>query len=234
MKERWIAVIAAEEQELAGLEEFMEDAEAVAGAAGCVYRTGRVGDYRVAAMRCGIGKVNAAVCAQAMIDRFHPVALINVGAAGAVAPGLSIYDLVVSEDVVQHDMDVTGLGYAPGVVPDQEESFFKADPELVSLAKLSAEAEEMTCHIGRIASGDLFVSNGEQRERIRRTFGALCAEMEGAAVAQACRRNEVPFVILRSISDNADTSAGVSYGEFSAEASGQVIRLLKRMLAAFC
>lgn len=110
MKERWIAVIAAEEQELAGMDGFMEERRTESGAAGCVYRIGRVGSHQVAAMRCGIGKVNAAVSAQAMIDRFQPEALINIGAAGAVAPGLSLYDLVISEDVVQHDMDVTGLG----------------------------------------------------------------------------------------------------------------------------
>lgn len=115
MKERWIAVIAAEEQELAGMDGFMEERRTESGAAGCVYRIGRVGSHQVAAMRCGIGKVNAAVSAQAMIDRFQPEALINIGAAGAVAPGLSLYDLVISEDVVQHDMDVTGWAMRPAL-----------------------------------------------------------------------------------------------------------------------
>lgn len=230
MKERWIAVIAAEEQELAGMDGFMEDRRTETGAAGCVYRMGRVGSHQVAAMRCGIGKVNAAISAQAMIDRFQPEALINIGAAGAVAPGISLYDLVISEDVVQHDMDVTGLGYAPGIVPDQEESFFKADPGLIVLADQAGSAEGLKTHMGRIASGDLFVSEEGQRQRIHDTFHALCAEMEGAAIAQACWRNRVPFVILRSISDNADGNAGVSYAEFSEKAAGQAVRLLSRML----
>lgn len=131
---------------------------------------------------------------------------------------------------MQHDMDVTGLGYAPGIVPDQGESFFKADPGLIVLADQAGAAEGLKTHMGRIASGDLFVSEERQRQRIHDTFHALCAEMEGAAIAQACWRNRVPFVILRSISDNADGNAGVSYAEFSKKAAGQAVRLLSRML----
>lgn len=233
MEERCIAIIAAEEQELAGLEEYLKESRREKGMAGCTFLTGRAGGCRVVAMRCGIGKVNAAIGAQVLIDQYHPQALVNIGAAGALAPGMRVYDMVISEDAVQHDMDVAGLGYAPGIIPDQEESYFKADPELMELAKAAGEAEGLKVHTGRIASGDLFVAGEAQRQRIYGTFGALCAEMEGAAVAHCCWRNQVPFVIIRSMSDTAGEDAQVSYGEFSAKAAAQAVCLLKRMLNAW-
>lgn len=231
MKERCIAVIAAEEQELAGLEEYLQGAERVQGAAGCTYLTGKTANCRVVAVRCGIGKVNAAIGAQALIDAYRPQALMNVGAAGALTADLDVYDVVVSSDAVQHDMDVTALGYEAGIVPDQEISYFPADAELIYRARRAGEAEGLRVFTGRIASGDLFVADEAVRQRIARQFGALCAEMEGAAIAQTCLRNQVPFVIIRSISDTAGREAGVSYGEFSAKAAGHAVRILKRMLA---
>ncbi|MBQ7915836.1 MAG: 5'-methylthioadenosine/adenosylhomocysteine nucleosidase [Firmicutes bacterium] len=231
--ERCIAVIAAEEQELAGLEEFLIDAKRVAGPAGCVFLTGKCGSVQVVAMRCGIGKVNAAIGTQVLIDAYHPQALVNVGAAGALAPGLKVFDLVVSQDTVQHDMNVKGLGYEPGIIPDQDESYFKADGKLVQLAEDAGKAEGLEVHIGRIASGDLFVSTQEDRQWIYNTFNAMCAEMEGASVAHTCWRNQVPFVIVRSMSDTADEAADVSYAEFSAKAALQAVQLLKRMIIAW-
>lgn len=228
-----IAVIAAEEQELAGLEEFLQGARREAGPAGCEFLKGYAEQTQVVAMRCGIGKVNAAVGTQVLIDTCHPQALVNIGAAGALAPGLKIYDIVVSRDTVQHDMDVSGLGYAPGIIPDQQESYFPADPELVRLAQQAGEAEGLRIHTGRIASGDLFVAGEEQRQRIYREFGAICAEMEGAAVAHTCWRNQVPYVVIRAMSDTAGEDANISYGEFSARAAVQAVSILKRMIQAW-
>lgn len=233
MAKQCIAVIAAEEQELQGLAEFLEDARKEEGPAGCVFLTGSVGEVQVAAMRCGIGKVNAAIGTQVLMDLFHPQALINVGSAGAIAPGMKIYDIVVSQDTVQHDMNVTGLGYAQGVIPDQEESLFPADPELIRMAQEAGEAEGLSVHTGRIASGDLFVAGEEARTKIYERFGALCAEMEGAAVAQACWRNRVPYVVIRSMSDTAGEEAGVSYAEFSAKAAAQAVEILKHMITVW-
>lgn len=232
MEKDCIAVIAAEEQELAGLAEFLSGAVRIEGAAGCSYLIGEAGRCCVVAMRCGIGKVNAAIGTQAMIDAYHPRALINIGAAGALAPGLEVYDVVISTDAVQHDMDVTALGYAPGVVPDQKESYFQADPGLIREAREAGEAEGLRIFEGRVASGDLFVADEAARRRIAGLFGALCAEMEGAAVAQTCLRNQIPFVIIRSISDTAGQDAGVSYGEFSAKAAAHAVHILKRMISA--
>ena len=233
MAKQCIAVIAAEDQELQGLAAFLEDAREKEGPAGCVFLTGSVGEVQVAAMRCGIGKVNAAIGTQVLMDLFHPQALINVGSAGAIAPGMKIYDIVVSQDTVQHDMNVTGLGYAQGVIPDQEESCFPADPELIRMAQEAGKAEGLSVHTGRIASGDLFVAGEEARTKIYERFGALCAEMEGAAVAQACWRNRVPYVVIRSMSDTAGEEAGISYAEFSAKAAAQAVEILKHMITVW-
>ena len=233
MAKQCIAVIAAEEQDLQGLAEFLEDARKEEGPAGCVFLTGSVGEVQVAAMRCGIGKVNAAIGTQVLIDLFHPQALINVGSAGAIAPGMKIYDIVVSQDTVQHDMNVTGLGYARGVIPDQNESLFPADPELIRMAQEAGRDEGLSVHTGRIASGDLFVAGEEARTKIYERFDALCAEMEGAALAQACWRNRVPYVVIRSMSDTAGEEAGVSYAEFSAKAAAQAVEILKHMITVW-
>lgn len=224
------AVIAAEEQELAGVRDFLTDPQDVDGPAGCRFLTGEADGVKVVAMQCGIGKVNAAIGTQVMIDLFHPDALVNIGSAGGVGDGLSVYDIVVAEKTVQHDMDVTGLGYAPGVVPGYDSPFLEADPILRDIAVASGRAEELHVHTGTVASGDAFVSDPELKRFITEQFGALYAEMEGAAVAQTCVRNNVPWTVIRAISDNGDDAAAVSYADFSAQASIAAVRLMRHMI----
>ncbi len=233
MRERTFAVIAAEAQELEGLEEFLKEPCWEKGAAGCRYLTGYKDGVRVVGMQCGIGKVNAAVGTQAMIDAYDPDALVNVGSAGAIADDLKIYDIVISEKTVQHDMNVEPLGYAPGVVPGTADPFVWADPVLKGLAEAARREEGLSGRTGCIASGDLFVASPDTKKWLRDTFEADCAEMEGAAVACTCMRNGIPFVIVRSMSDTAGEEANTSYEEFSREASRHAIRLLVRMIRSF-
>ena len=223
-------VIAAEEQELAGFREFLQSPQDLDGPAGCRFLVGETDGVKVAAMQCGIGKVNAAIGLQAMIDTFHPDAVVNIGSAGGIGEGLAVYDIVVAEKAVQHDMDVTGLGYAPGVVPGNDSPFCEADKELHDLAVRAGTEEGLHVHSGTVASGDVFVSDPALKRKIAGTFGAVCAEMEGAAVAQCCVRNNVPWVVIRAISDNGDDAAAVSYTEFSAQASVEAVRLIRRMI----
>ena len=230
MSRKCFAIVAAEEQELAGLKEFLKEADYLEGAAGCVFLTGFVGDCKVVAMRCGIGKVNAAIGTQVLIDAFHPDALVNIGSAGGLAEGMKLYDIVVSTQTVQHDMDVTALGYAPGVVPGNTVPYIEADPGLQEDAAEAGRAEGLTIWQGCVASGDKFMTDVAHSQWVADTFGALCTEMEGAAVAQVCQRNHLPFVIIRAISDTADHKADISYNEFSAKASLQAVSLIKRML----
>ena len=224
------AVIAAEEQELAGFREFLQNPQDLDGPAGCRFLVGKTDGVKVAAMQCGIGKVNAAIGLQAMIDTFHPDAVVNIGSAGGIGEGLAVYDIVVAEKAVQHDMDVTGLGYAPGVVPGNDSPFCEADKELHDLAVRAGTEEGLHVHSGTVASGDVFVSDPALKRKIAGTFGAVCAEMEGAAVAQCCVRNNVPWVVIRAISDKADESVQVSYDEFEGKAARHCAAIVLHML----
>lgn len=178
---------------------------------------------------CGIGKVNAAALAQALLAR-GAARVIFTGVAGAVQPGLRVGDLVVSTDAVQHDVDATALGYARGQVPGEPLSW-PADGELRRLAlEAAGELEGVRVVSGRIASGDQFVADPERVRALRTAFGAACAEMEGAAVAQVCARWGVPFVIIRCISDTADKSAHVDFRSFTPLAASRAKRVVRGML----
>jgi len=201
------------------------------------FHEGTLDGCRVAIVCCGVGKVNAAICAQTLIAQFGAEAVINTGSAGGLDPRLAVLDMVVSTDAVQHDVDATYFGYAPGQVPGTESPFFAADPILRKIA-LSAFArvavaggDHPSMIEGRIASGDVFVSSDGARSRIVSAFAPACVEMEGAAIAQVCAAHAVPFVVLRSVSDLAGNDAGVSYDDFSEKASHLSARVVREMLA---
>jgi adenosylhomocysteine nucleosidase len=183
----------------------------------------------------GIGKVNAA-----MTTTYLMVAgasqVVFTGVAGGVHPELKVGDIVISTDCLQHDVDVTALGYPLGEIPGETLSW-QANAALMQLAAEAAhEVEGVTVMQGRIASGDVFVASPEQALALWQSFGAACAEMEGAAVAQVCSKHGVPFVVIRSVSDTADGGANVDYREFMprvARHAKQVVRgMTKRMAAA--
>lgn len=195
--------------------------------AGCTFLGGTIGDKNVVVVRCGIGKVNAAMCTQILIDDFNVDAVINTGVAGAVADGITVGDVIISADSLQHDMDCSPLGDPIGVIPRMKESVFKADDALIAAAKAASE-KVITgkTAIGRVVSGDQFIAGMEAKMRLRDIFGGSCAEMEGAAIAHICYMNAVPYVIIRNISDAADGSADVSFTEFcvtAADHSGKIV-----------
>lgn len=180
---------------------------------------GKLYDKDVVVVKCGIGKVNAALCTQLMILNFKVSKIINTGIAGAVGEGLKIYDFVVSTEAVYHDFDVQFFGYKLGQVPGMPETF-KADPSLINAAKLAFEqtdfANKLKLSQGRIASGDQFISGNEKKASIISNFHPQCVEMEGCAIAQTCYANNVPFVIIRCMSDTADDSVKETYSEETA------------------
>ena len=171
---------------------------------------------------CGVGKVNAALCVQVLCDRFGVTHIVNTGVAGSLCAQLDIGDLVISTDAMYHDFDcsVINPNYSVGQVPGLSERAFPADETLREYA-FSAAQEVNPGHVscGRVASGDQFVSSKSQKEKIIRDTGALCTEMEGAAIAHASRRNGIPFVVIRAISDKADDSAQMDYPSFEAIAA---------------
>ena len=180
---------------------------------------GKLYNKDVVVVKCGIGKVNAALCTQLMILNFKVSKIINTGIAGAVGEGLKIYDFVVSTEAVYHDFDVQFFGYKLGQVPGMPETF-KADPSLINAAKQAFEqtdfANKLKLAQGRIASGDQFISGNEKKASIISNFHPQCVEMEGCAIAQTCYANNVPFVIIRCMSDTADDSVKETYSEETA------------------
>lgn len=206
-----IGIIGAMDEEV---EKLIEQAEITAEetVAGMCFRSGRLAGTDIVIARCGMGKVNAGICAQLLISRFGATHIINTGFAGALSPEVALGNIVVSTEAVQHDFDVSPLGFRKGEIISGMVAF-PADKELVSSAcRVIAEAlPEVSVHSGRICSGDRFISEKAAKERIISEFGGLCCEMEGAAVAQVCTLNDVPFLILRAISDSADESAGEDF-----------------------
>ena len=204
--------------------------------AGGEYCSGHLGDKDVVVVKCGVGKVNAGICAQVLADHFGCTHLINTGIAGSLdASRLDIGDLVVSTDCVEHDFTVGALGYAPGLIPGRERVEFVADTALreAALAAAALIAPEVRALPGRVASGDQFISAEGDRRRIQETFGALCCEMEGAAIAQAAEANSVPFVVVRAISDKPGTEGqALDYDAFERAAAERCARIVERMVVA--
>ena len=222
-----LGIIGAMEIEVNRIKEQMEDVS-VTDKAGMSFFEGKWNGNDVVVVRSGIGKVNAAVCAQILADTFHADAIINTGIAGSLKNEINIGDIVLSTDAIQHDMDAQGFGYAPGVIPQMEVSDFQADEKLIELAKkcCAEVCPDIQGFTGRVVSGDQFISDKKKKEWLSSQFEGLCAEMEGAAIAQAAYLNHVPFLIIRAISDKADDSATMDYPEFEAMAAENSVKLL--------
>ena len=179
------------------------------------YYEGTLEGLDVVVVQCGVGKVNAAMCAQILCSCYGVTHLVNTGIAGSLCADLDIGDLVVSRDAMYHDFDCNAFGYPSGKVPGMDVIAFPADETMMGYAFAAAEAVNPGhTRIGRVASGDQFVAEKALKEKIIATTQGLCTEMEGAAIAQAAYRNGIPFVILRAISDKADDSAEMDYPTF--------------------
>ena len=224
-------IIGAMDEEVALLKKEMNVTQ-VHHCAGMDFYEGDFEGRKAVVVRCGIGKVNAAMCTQILADRFKVDRVINTGVAGSLKSVINIGDIVLSVDALQHDMDATGFGYEPGVIPRMETSIFKADDQLVELAEHVCRQEnpEIQVFKGRIVSGDQFVSDQDTKTRILRQFDGYCTEMEGAAIAQAAWLNKIPFVIVRAISDKADGTLDRVFAEFEEKAIEHTVKLLLGMM----
>lgn len=186
----------------------------------------------IVVVRSGIGKVNAAVCTQILVDDFQAGAVINTGIAGSLKAEINIGDIVISTDLVHHDMNAVNFGYPLGQIPQMDVFSFQADEDLVDLAeKACLEVNpEIQVFKGRIVSGDQFIAEKSVKENIITNFQGLCTEMEGAAIAQAAYLNHIPFVVLRAISDKADDSASMDYPTFERAAAEHCVGLVEKLL----
>ena len=182
---------------------------------------GSIGNTEVVVVKSGVAKVNAGICVQILVDEFEVTHVINTGAAGSLDARINIGDIVLSTDAVYHDVDVTVFGYQKGEVPQLGTASFVADETLREKAKaaIKSAAPDLGVFEGRVCSGDQFISSQEVKASIIKDFGGMCAEMEGAAIAQACYLNKIPFIIIRAISDKADGSDIVDYPVFEKKAA---------------
>lgn len=225
-----IGVIGAMQEEIELLLAQLQDTKAEKQAGITFYR-GVFQGKRVVLTRSGVGKVNAAVCTQILIDSFKTDAIIFTGVAGAVDPSLNIGDIVISTSSLQHDVDVTALGFQRGIIPYQEVSEYPSDSGLVDLAEVAGRnVYPGRCHRGKVLSGDQFIADRTVVKGLYEELGGACTEMEGAAVAQVCFMNAIPHVIIRSMSDKADGSAHVNFAEFTVEAANRSFAIVNEML----
>ncbi|WP_434310564.1 5'-methylthioadenosine/adenosylhomocysteine nucleosidase [Hominifimenecus sp. rT4P-3] len=214
-----IGIIGAMPEEVELLYDAMEDKKGFSRAGLNIYQ-GMLKGVPAAVTCAGVGKVNAAMCAQILISEYKIAALINTGVAGGVAPDVHMGDIVISTDAMYHDFDTTALGTPLGQVTYMETSIFPADARLRALAADVCRRllPEGACHEGRIVSGDQFIQGKEKQRWLYETFHASCTEMEGAAIAHVAYCNQVPFLIIRSISDGADDDSSVDFETFKGKA----------------
>lgn len=228
-----LGIIGAMTMEVETLVSSMEDAVSKE-IAGSNFYEGKLEGLPAVIVQCGVGKVNAALCAQILCTAFGVTHLVNTGIAGSLCAQLDIGDFVVSKDAMYHDFDCVHFGYPYGKVPGMDTVAFPADETMMAYAFSAAEAVHLGhTKIGRVASGDQFIADQGKKDYIIEKTQALCTEMEGAAIAQTAYRNKVPFVIIRAISDKADNSAEMDYPTFetlSAHRCAQVTSRMAKML----
>ena len=235
MENKTFGVIGAMESEVAQLRAALKMPEART-VAGLTFYAGTLGENRVVLVRSGVGKVNAARCAQILIDLYEPDYLVNTGIAGGIGAGLAVADVVIGTELVQHDFDAVNFGYARGNICEPEHrgtpTVFRSDETLIAAFRAAAESliDAKRVKTGRIATGDLFVASAETKRDIADTFGAIAAEMEGCAIAQVAALAGVPFIVLRAISDLADGSSVGSFGEFEQETADLSAAILRRLI----
>lgn len=229
-----LGIIGAMDQEVAKIKDCLEDVS-VETRAGMDFYQGTLKEKPVVVVRCGIGKVNAAICTQILADCYHVDGVINTGIAGSLRAAIDIGDVVLCTDAVQHDMDATGFGYPVGQIPQMDRFSFPADERLRQLAKECCQQVDppIHAHIGRVVSGDQFISDKAKKQWLVQTFDGSCTEMEGAAIAQAAWLDHIPFLIIRAISDKADDSANMDYETFEEMAIQNSVNLLLEMIRRY-
>ncbi len=224
-------IIAAMKEEMQEIKKIMQEIEEIK-IKELIFFKGKINNNNVILVEAGIGKVNAARVTQLMIDKFEIEKIINVGSAGSANNELKIGDIVIGKRLVQHDFDITAFGHPKGFITNIGQ-YVESDSELISkmeqtISKLSQN--EFKIKIGTIASGDIFCTEPKMKEKIRTKFNADAIEMEGAAIAQVCKLNEIPFIVIRSISDNPDGKNEITFDQFLEKASKRCAEIINKFL----
>ncbi|MFV8827603.1 5'-methylthioadenosine/adenosylhomocysteine nucleosidase [Alkalihalobacterium sp. APHAB7] len=225
-----IGIIGAMNEEIELMKEEM-DIKSETKIARNTFYSGTMGNHKIVLCKSGVGKVNAALTTQILIDHFQTEKIIFTGVAGALDPSLNVGDIVISTSALQHDIDASPLGFKRGEIPMFEHtSDFPADVSLIELATKASEQLNIQVIKGRVLSGDQFIASQELVQELQDTFAGACVEMEGSAVAQVAMLNDIPYVIIRSISDKANGEAKMSFNEFVEVAAKQSNFIVKAML----
>ncbi|MCK5780712.1 MAG: 5'-methylthioadenosine/adenosylhomocysteine nucleosidase [Psychrilyobacter sp.] len=214
--------------ELKGLIKNLKEEKVI----GMSFFSGELEGKEIVLVEGGIGKVNATICTTLLIEKFKIEKLIFTGVAGGTNPEIEVGDIVISNELIEHDFDCTAFGMKHGEIPRMDTSIFKSDAKLIKLAKKSASIvfSKENIYVGRIVSGDQFIAESEKINWLRETFNSECTEMEGAAVAHVCHMFNLPFVILRSISDKANGNAKTDFQEFVKLAAKNSKKLVVEMV----
>ena len=226
-----IGIIAAMPEELLHLTQNLDKTQEVR-VLGNTYYTGTIGKIEVVLVQSGIGKVMSAMSVAVLADHFQAEAIINTGSAGALAEGIAVGDVVIADKLVYHDVDVTAFGYAYGQMAGQP-LYFESDKNFITGIQTNLSQLEQTWHLGLIATGDSFIAGDDKIASIKSHFpNVLAVEMEGAAIAQAAQALDLPFLVIRAMSDNANHEASISFDEFIIEAGRRSAQVLLAFLKA--
>lgn len=227
-----IGIIGAMDVEVDFLTSLLEDRETVEFC-GLKFNTGTISGKKIAIVKCGIGKVFAAMAATAMIAGFSPRLVVNTGVGGALSKGLKPLDVVIAEKLLQHDMDTSALGDAKGLISGINKIYFESDVRVSEILLKEAEKLSLNARLGTVASGDKFIAEKSEKEQIVSEFSADVCEMEGAAIAQVCFVNNTPFAVVRAISDSADEGSSMDYMEFLPVAAKNSANLTLALIKEF-
>ena len=211
---KYIGIIAAMNEEVDAIKKIMTDIS-IRRIYELEFITGKINGKKVVLVKCGVGKVNAARTTQILLNNFAIEYVINVGTAGSLNENIEIGDVVIGEKLVQHDFDVTAAGREKGYITDVGKYFY-SDKNLIEKTKKTIEImkENFNAFIGTIATGDIFVQDVKVKDGIKSDFNADCAEMEGAAIAQVCTLDNVPFIVIRSISDKPNGNNAIDFEKY--------------------
>ena len=227
-----IGIIGAMKAETDGIIQLLERSEKHT-VGGIDFFTGKYSGKELVVATCGVGKVFAAMCAEAMIISYNPDVIINIGVSGSLSRELHINDIVLGSSFVQHDMDTSSLGDEPGMISGINRVYFPTDEKTNAILESALNNLKYSYKIGGVASGDQFVSQKEEKDRIVKQFGAITCEMEGAGIAQVCYVNNTPFAAIRSISDEADESSSLDFPVFLKIAAEKSISVVKEFIKLY-
>ena len=230
---KYIGIIAAMNEEIDSIKILMKDIS-IKNIFELEFIIGKIHSKDVVLVKCGVGKVNAARTTQILIDNYKPEYIINVGTAGGLKDNINIGDVVIADKLVQHDFDITADGHEKGYISNLGKYFYSNKDLINRTEKIMKKLDEgFNAFIGTIATGDVFVQDLNVKKRIQNEFNPDCTEMEGAAIGHAAYLNNIPYIVVRAISDKADDSASVDYPTFEKEAINNLVNMIREYVKSF-